>query len=150
MFPLLEDYPSLFVYCCDFSPRAVGLVQANEDYDTARCKAFQNDLTQDDLSTNVPPASVDCVTMLFMLSAISPENFAASVANVAKVLKPGGMVLFRDYGLYDHAMVRFKPGHKLSDAFYVRGDGTRAYYFTVDELNSLFEGVSTSVCRTDK
>lgn len=90
VFPMLEDYPGLFVYCCDFSPRAVGLVQANEDYDTARCKAFQCDLTSDDLTANVPPGSIDCVTMLFMLSAISPEKFAASIANVAKVLKPGG------------------------------------------------------------
>ena len=87
VFPLLDDYGGLFVYCCDFSPRAVGLVQANEDYDTARCKAFQNDLTSDDLTANVPAGTVDCVTMLFMLSAISPEKFAASVANVAKVLK---------------------------------------------------------------
>lgn len=47
-----------------------------------------------------------------------------------QVLKPGGMVLFRDYGLYDHAMLRFSKGHKISDQFYVRQDGTRAYYFS--------------------
>ena len=39
-------------------------------------------------------------------------------------------MLFRDYGLYDHAMLRFGRGHKLSDNFYVRQDGTRAYYFS--------------------
>jgi len=39
-------------------------------------------------------------------------------------------VLVRDYGLYDHAMLRFTPGHKLADSFYVRQDGTRAYYFS--------------------
>ncbi len=27
-------------------------------------------------------------------------------------------------------MLRFKPGHKLSEHFYVRQDGTRAYYFS--------------------
>ena len=58
------------------------------------------------------------------------------------------MVLFRDYGLYDHAMVRFKPGHKLGPSFYVRGDGTRAYYFTTEELSVLFEseGFETVSC----
>ena len=43
-------------------------------------------------------------------------------------------MLFRDYGLYDHAMLRFAPGHKISENFYVRQDGTRAYYFTTGEL----------------
>lgn len=39
-------------------------------------------------------------------------------------------MLVRDYGLYDHAMLRFAPGHKISENFYVRQDGTRAYYFS--------------------
>jgi len=43
-------------------------------------------------------------------------------------------VLVRDYGLYDHAMLRFAPGHKLADSFYVRQDGTRAYYFSTGTL----------------
>ena len=48
-------------------------------------------------------------------------------------------MLFRDYGRYDHAQQRFKPGHKISDNFYVRQDGTRAYYFSKEELAQCFE-----------
>ena len=47
-----------------------------------------------------------------------------------QVLKPGGLLLFRDYGLFDHAMLRFSRGHKIAENFYTRQDGTRAYYFS--------------------
>lgn len=45
-------------------------------------------------------------------------------------MKPGGSVIVRDYGLYDYAMIRFEPGHKLAENAYVRQDGTRSYYFS--------------------
>jgi methyltransferase-like protein 6 len=39
---------------------------------------------------------------------------------------------------YDLSQVRYKPGQRISENFYVRQDGTRAYYFTVDELSHLW------------
>lgn len=138
IFPLIEDNPDIFVYACDFSPRAVDFVKANDLYNTSRCKAFQCDITSDSLSDNVPENSVDVVTLFFVLSAIHPDKMNLAVQNIWKVIKPGGVLLFRDYGLYDHAMLRFKPGHKLAENFYVRQDGTRAYYFSTDYTESLF------------
>ena len=35
-------------------------------------------------------------------------------------------------------MLRFSPANKLSDNFYVRQDGTRAYYFSKGKLKSSF------------
>lgn len=40
--------------------------------------------------------------------------------------------------LYDQAMIRFKPGHKLRDRFYARQDGTFSYYFTTQFVGELF------------
>uniref|UniRef100_A0A2K5EQ32 tRNA N(3)-cytidine methyltransferase n=1 Tax=Aotus nancymaae TaxID=37293 RepID=A0A2K5EQ32_AOTNA len=122
LFPLLEEDLNIFAYACDFSPRAVEYVKQNPLYDTERCKVFQCDLTKDDLLDHVPPESVDVVMLIFMLSAIHPDK----------------IVLFRDYGLYDHAMLRFKAGSKFGENFYVRQDGTRSYFFADAFLAQLF------------
>jgi hypothetical protein len=56
-------------------------------------------------------------------------------------MKPGGRVLFRDYGIYDMAEIRLaeQKGHKISENFYVRKDGTRAYYFSEQKVRQVFE-----------
>ncbi|XP_073887097.1 tRNA N(3)-cytidine methyltransferase METTL6 isoform X8 [Macaca fascicularis] len=113
-------------------------IKQNPLYDTERCKVFQCDLTKDDLLDHVPPGSVDVVMLIFVLSAVHPEKMHLVLENIYKVLKPGKSVLFRDYGLYDHAMLRFKAGSKLGENFYVRQDGTRSYFFTDEFLAQLF------------
>uniref|UniRef100_UPI003AB03050 tRNA N(3)-methylcytidine methyltransferase METTL6 isoform X1 n=1 Tax=Centroberyx gerrardi TaxID=166262 RepID=UPI003AB03050 len=149
IFPLLEEDLNVFVYACDFSPRAVEFVKQNPLYRPERCSAFQCDLIRDDLRENVPEGSVDVVTLIFVLSAIHPDKMRLALENISRVLKPGGVVLFRDYGLFDHAMLRFKAGNKLGENFYVRQDGTRSYFFSKELLAELFEAAGLRSAAND-
>ncbi|KAL1290015.1 hypothetical protein AAHE18_20G098200 [Arachis hypogaea] len=139
IFPVIASYPDAFVYACDFSPRAIELVKTHEDFKESCVRAFVSDLTVDDLCKEILPSSVDIVTMIFMLSAVSPEKMPLVLQNVRKIIKPNGYVLFRDYATEDLAQERFSgKDQKFSDNFYVRGDGTRAYYFSNEFLTNLF------------
>ncbi|KAJ2829587.1 hypothetical protein GGI24_002101 [Coemansia furcata] len=138
VWPILKSNPDMFVYACDFSPRAVGFVKANEHYSEDRCRAFVCDITKDRLADTIPPHSVDIVSAIFVFSALPPEKQADAVSNVLEILKPGGRILFRDYGIYDLAQLRFKSGHKLETNLYVRQDGTLSYYFSTERLRELF------------
>ena len=149
VFPLLEADANLVAYACDFSPRAVSFVQNSPHFNSARCTAFQCDLTAMLLSEVIPVETVDLVTLLFVLSAISPLKMHIAVSNLFAVMRPGGILFFRDYALFDHAMLRFKPGHKITENFYARQDGTRAYYFSVDFASALFTAAGFTIIALD-
>lgn len=140
VFPILKtnNDPGLFVYCCDFSNTAVELVKTNADYDPGRCFAFVHDMSALDADYPIPDGTLDVIVLIFVLSALHPDKMQGSISRLARLLKPGGVMLLRDYGRYDMAQLRFKKGRCLSENFYVRGDGTRVYFFTQEELHDMF------------
>ncbi|XP_076620835.1 tRNA N(3)-cytidine methyltransferase METTL6 [Colletes latitarsis] len=141
VYPLIEDGLKFRkIFACDLSPRAVELTKKHVLYDPEIMNIFQTDITMDNCFADVD-CSVNAATLIFVLSAIHPEKFRKVMENLYSILDNGGVVLFRDYGLYDMAQMRFKPGHKISENFYMRQDGTRTYYFTVEEISALFESV---------
>lgn len=126
VFPLIEEkHNGYFIYACDFSQRAVDLVKAHPLYDEDQIQVFQCDITTDTIFETIARSSLDIVSLVFVLSAIHPNKFKTTLLNIFQLLRPGGILLFRDYGLYDMAQIRFKPGHKISENFYMRQDGTR-------------------------
>ncbi|XP_018328518.1 methyltransferase-like protein 6, partial [Agrilus planipennis] len=148
IFPLIEEGLDVFFIACDISPRAIDILKKNKYFDEKKINAFQIDITTEDIFNRLELNSVDIATLIFVLSAIHPDKFELAVKNIYKLLKPGGLVLFRDYGLYDMAQIRFKSGHKIAENFYMRQDGTRSYYFSIEHASRIFtnQGFKLMTC----
>ncbi|XP_047457175.1 mRNA N(3)-methylcytidine methyltransferase METTL8 [Mugil cephalus] len=140
VFPILKSIKNTdsFLYCCDFSPRAIQMVKDHPDYDDSVCHAFVHDICEETASFPFPPQSLDVVLAVFVLSAIHPDRLQGVANRLSAYLKPGGIFLFRDRGRYDLSQLRFKKGRCLSENFYTCGDGTCVYFFTKEEVHDLF------------
>ncbi|EOD49284.1 putative actin binding protein [Neofusicoccum parvum UCRNP2] len=145
-FPILKlnENPNFKIHACDFSKTAVDVMRKNEAYDNG--EKIQCDVWdvagegEQSLPPGIQEGTVDVVLMVFIFSALAPSQWTQAVRNIYHVLKPGGYVLFRDYGRGDLAQVRFKKGRYLEENFYVRGDGTRVYFFEKEELERIWGG----------
>lgn len=145
-FPILKQNQNknLKIFGCDYSKVAVDLVKSDEAFKENHEKGVAYSSVWDlanpegQLPEDLQPNSADVVILIFIFSALHPDQWKQAVDNLKKVLKPGGKILFRDYGRYDLAQVRFKKGRLLDDNFYIRGDGTRVYFFTEEELRQIF------------
>ncbi|KAJ3525749.1 hypothetical protein NM688_g8359 [Phlebia brevispora] len=138
-FPLLaaNKNPNLTLKAYDYSSHAIKEVQHNELYLSPPVGTIQAsvwDLSSPTLPPDLPEGSVDIVVLIFVLSALHPREWRQAVHNIHRILKPGGVVLFRDYGRYDLTQLRFKGGRLLEDNFYIRGDKTRVYFFELGIL----------------
>ena len=102
-FPLMRANLDMSVVCADCSPTAIHALRANPEFDPRRCEALCVDLGAGErpLEGAVRDASVDAVTGVFFFSALDADAFARVARECARVLKPGGAVLFRDYAADD-------------------------------------------------
>ena len=144
-FPILarNKNPLLRIHACDFSKTAVDVMRKDAAYDTKHMQADVWDAAgtgDNSMPPGLGPASVDVAILVFIFSALSPSQWKQAVENVARLVKPGGTVCFRDYGRGDLAQVRFRKGRYLEENFYIRGDGTRVYFFEKDELIKIWTG----------
>ena len=141
-FPILRlnENPDLSIIAADFSKKAVETMRNAEEYQpkVGNMRAEVWDAASTNLPEGLNESSVDVVIMIFIFSALSPSQWRQAVKNVCRLLKPDGYVLFRDYGRGDLAQVRFKSGRWMEENFYVRGDGTRVYFFDKEELHDIW------------
>ncbi|KAJ3678562.1 hypothetical protein LUZ60_002365 [Juncus effusus] len=166
--PILRARDSLVVYACDcseeiiektkeFVAEKIGIknrlhafvldFSVDEFPNWLFCSACQNSLKDfnnektDSLvlkENQCCVGGVDFITMIFTLSAIPFNKMPAVIQKCASVLKPGGFILFRDYGLYDMTMLRFLEKQKVGFREYMRSDGTLSYFFSLDSTRDLF------------
>ncbi|SCZ95856.1 BZ3500_MvSof-1268-A1-R1_Chr8-1g09841 [Microbotryum saponariae] len=170
LFPLysFNENPQLSLHGYDFSKQAVDLVlvrsvdapshficrphpnllprtsQANPSFNPQHLTSAVWDLASPlGLPPTLTAGSVDIALLIFCFSALQPLEWAQAFSNLSTMLKPGGLILFRDYGRNDMAQLRFKKGRLMDDfgGLYVRGDGTRVYFFERDELLAIFGGL---------
>lgn len=135
-----RDDPTLeHLYACDFSSKAVELVRSFREFVPAKMTAFVHDLSTDDGfdASVIAPGSIDAAVAIFVLSALRPERLAVAFRKIFDILRPGGLLLFRDYGRYDLTQLRLKADRLIDDDFYFRGDGTTVYFFTPERLREL-------------
>ncbi|KAK1504020.1 methyltransferase [Colletotrichum tamarilloi] len=150
-FPILatNKNPNLRVHACDYSKQAVEVMRTHESYNQDHMQADVWDVTSEELPPGLEEGSVDVAILIFIFSALAPNQWNQAVANVHRLLKPGGQVCFRDYGRGDLAQVRFKKGRYLDENFYVRGDGTRVYFFEKEELERIWSGKTQEALDND-
>ncbi|KAL8725113.1 MAG: hypothetical protein Q9166_007555 [cf. Caloplaca sp. 2 TL-2023] len=149
-FPILRSNGNmdLNVYASDFSQKAIDLIRESDAYNEEHLRAEVWDVASPELPLGLKEGSVDVVLMIFIFSALHPTQWKQAVLNIWKLLRPGGEICFRDYGRGDLAQVRMKKGRWMEENFYIRGDGTRVYFFGQEELKDIWTGKSFNAAGT--
>lgn len=145
MYPLLRRMPLLTEYVAtDYSANALTILRENVACSVEkRIKTALWDVTSPPDYSHPYFQPSNHVLCIFALSAVEPERHMSAFFNMASLLKPGGCILFRDYGLHD--MTMYRHSKRRSEKLFERNDRTLAYYFDLDYLRSLANSVGLLV-----
>ena len=100
--------------------------------------------------TQAHPGGFDALLMIFTLSAVNPlarvvggdtttSDMTCALETANRSLKMGGLLLIRDYGLYDMTQLRFPGAALIGENLYMRQEGTLAYFFAKEDLHRRLE-----------
>lgn len=153
IYPLVDHSSTreLCIIATDYSKEALSIFTMHDKFDPSRIEVRLWDITVPFAESTLFPVAVDkesgCVEgaptqhlpdsilCLFVLSALHPDHHEASLRHMWSILPPGGVILFRDYGVCDMTMFRHRT--RLTENLYRRNDGTLSYYFDLDYVRCL-------------
>ena len=107
----------------DISPEAVRLAGAS--------RAVAGDIRALPFSDSV----FDAVFCFHVLGHLCEADRRAAVLELFRVLKPGGVLYFRGFGVGDF---RFGRGDEVEAGSFLRGDGIMTHYFCEGEVREVF------------
>eukprot|EP00628_Pelagophyceae_sp_CCMP2097_P004500 CAMPEP_0184103614 /NCGR_PEP_ID=MMETSP0974-20121125/13942_1 /TAXON_ID=483370 /ORGANISM="non described non described, Strain CCMP2097" /LENGTH=322 /DNA_ID=CAMNT_0026406585 /DNA_START=1 /DNA_END=969 /DNA_ORIENTATION=- len=155
--PVLRANADVFIFATDFADEAVALLKQRDEYVAqSRCRPRRMYAWVGDVSDATGErwawlealaaarGGLEFATMVFVLSALSRADMPRAILRVAALLKPGGLLFFRDYGSGDLAQQRLAAstlarGGTVDGETYERGEGTLSHYFSLDECRELFD-----------
>ena len=148
-YPLITRLPNLYVNAFDFSKRAVNMAKTHPMYEKEkhRINLYDLDLVNDE----IPDKNNDYSILMFVLSAIKPEEHEKVIEKISKVINKGGILYFRDYARYDMAQIRFakRKKNRVGDNLYMRKDKTLSYFFDKNEIENLFKKYGFSIVNSN-
>jgi MPBQ/MSBQ methyltransferase len=80
-------------------------------------------------------ATIDAVFSLHVAGHLAGAGRSQFAGELLRVLKPGGQIVFRDFGTDDF---RYGKGEMTEPGTFRRGAGSFTHYFTGDEVTRLF------------
>eukprot|EP00892_Ulva_mutabilis_P009659 jgi/Ulvmu1/7065/UM033_0125.1 len=146
--PVLQANQSCRATVSDVSATAIDNLRsqaATMGISQDRLLAFVADATDPDQYTQASASMMrdhgpaDIVMLVFTLSAVPPDAMCSALRTAWALLRPGGLLLIRDYGQYDMTAMRFPPEQRIADGLYHRQDGTLAYFFSEKDLRERCE-----------
>lgn len=156
LFPVLRANPAAFAYAFDFSECAISVLKKSTEYHPSRVEVFVADLSVPETFVDRVAQPLDYAVLVWTLSALVPGvMMTTAIEAIVSLLKPSGMLLFRDYADGDMRMQAFekrdvgKP--REIERLYTRGDQTWAYFFKTDEVEKLMNdaGLETVECKVE-
>ncbi|KAG1674474.1 hypothetical protein FOA52_003079 [Chlamydomonas sp. UWO 241] len=149
--PVLANNPDVWATLTDVSStcieqlRGAGAAMGLPQHQLDALSSFVCDSSLPSEAHRFEGVRADAALIMFTLSAVDPPGQASMLANAAAALRPGGLLLLRDHGLYDMVQLRIPPEQWLAPNMYKRGDGTLAYFFSLDDLSGKAEAAGLEV-----